>query len=241
MSESKELSTGSSLGDLFGNGGALSTQTADDLKALDAMTSSSTFLQRMQLYSKGKSGASGTIIEGGHFGIPKSSDDILDLGTSVDMLVIARKAKAIDMSDIENIIVSNSPSDSEFKRIVEAADTTRDSGCAYGPTYLVYERSTSSFYELFMGNKSGRYASGKINEFLPSVVDGTPSFPTMTLASEYITKGKWNWFAPKPSACLTAIDLPDTEALKNEIERFMKPEGEEGVETVEAPASNRKR
>ncbi len=241
MSESKELSTGSSLGDLFGNGGVLATQTADDLKALDAMTSSSTFLQRMQLYSKGKSGASGTIIEGGHFGIPKSSDDILDLGTSVDMLVIARKAKAIDMSDIDNIIVSNSPSDNEFKRIVDAADNTRDSGCAYGPTYLVYERSTSSFYELFMGNKSGRYASGKINEFLPSVVDGTPSFPTMTLASDYITKGKWNWFAPKPSACLTAIDLPDTEALKNEIERFMKPEGEEGVETVEAPASNRKR
>lgn len=241
MSESKELTTETSLGDLFGNGGALSTQTADDLKALDAMTSSSSFLQRMQLYSKGKSGASGTIIEGGHFGIPKSSDDILDLGKSVDLLVIARKAKAIDMSDTDNIIVSNSPADAEFKRIVDLADNTRDSGCAYGPTYLVYERSTSSFYELFMGNKSGRYASAKINEFLPSVVDGTPTFPTMTLASEYITKGKWNWFAPKPSAGLTAIDLPSADVLKSEIERFMKPEGEEGVETVDAPASSRKR
>ena len=101
---SKELTTNTSLGDLFGNGGALSTQTAADLKALDAMTSSSAFLQRMQLYSKGKSGATGTIIEGGHFGIPRSSDDIVDLGTSVDMLVIARKAKAIDMSDTDNII-----------------------------------------------------------------------------------------------------------------------------------------
>jgi hypothetical protein len=238
---SKELTTNTSLGDLFGNGGVLSTQTADDLKALDAMTSSSAFLQRMQLYSKGKSGATGTIIEGGHFGIPRSSDDIVDLGTSVDMLVIARKAKAIDMSDTDSIIVSNSPADAEFKRIVDLADNTRDSGCAYGPTYLVYERSTSSFYELFMGNKSGRYASGKINEFLPSIVDGTPSFPTMTLNSEYITKGKWNWFAPKPTAGLTPIDLPNAEALKSEIEKFMKAEGEEGVETVEAPASGRKR
>ena len=238
---SKELTTNNSLGDLFGNGGALATQTGADLKALDAMTSSSAFLQRMQLYSKGKSGAAGTIIDGGHFGIPRSSDDIVDLGTSVDMLVIARKAKAIDMSDTDNIIVSNSPADAEFKRIVDLADNTRDSGCAYGPTYLVYERSTSSFYELFMGNKSGRYASGKINEFLPSLVDGTPTFPTMTLNSEYITKGKWNWFAPKPTAGLTAIDLPDAEALKSEIEKFMKAEGEEGVETVEAPASSRKR
>lgn len=239
---SNELTTNTSLGDLFGAGGALSTQTAEDLKALDAMTSSSSFLQRMQLYSKGKSGASGTIIDGGHFGIPRSSDDIVDLGKSVDMLVIARKAKAIDMSDTDNIIVSNSPSDAEFKRIVDLADNTRDSGCAYGPTYLVYERSTSSFYELFMGNKSGRYASAKINEFLPSVgEDGTPNFPTMTLTSEYITKGKWNWFAPKPTAGLTAIDIPNAEALKSEIERFMKPEGEEGVETVEAPASSRKR
>ena len=238
---SKELTTNNSLGDLFGNGGALATQTGADLKALDAMTSSSAFLQRMQLYSKGKSGAAGTIIDSGHFGIPRSSDDIVDLGTSVDMLVIARKAKAIDMSDTDNIIVSNSPADAEFKRIVDLADNTRDSGCAYGPTYLVYERSTSSFYELFMGNKSGRYASGKINEFLPSLVDGTPTFPTMTLNSEYITKGKWNWFAPKPTAGLTAIDLPDAEALKSEIEKFMKAEGEEGVETVEAPASSRKR
>lgn len=238
---SKELTTNNSLGDLFGSGGALSTQTGADLKALDAMTSSSAFLQRMQLYSKGKSGASGTIIDGGHFGIPRSSDDIVDLGTSVDMLVIARKAKAIDMSDTDNIIVSNSPADAEFKRIVDLADNTRDSGCAYGPTYLVYERSTSSFYELFMGNKSGRYASGKINEFLPSLVDGTPTFPTMTLNSEYITKGKWTWFAPKPTAGLTAIDLPNAEALKSEIEKFMKAEGEEGVETVEAPASSRKR
>lgn len=236
---SNELSV---LNELFAGENALSTRSADELRELDAMSNASSFLQRLQLYSKGKSGPNGTIIEGGHYGIPKSGEEIEDLGNSIDVLVIDRKAKAIDMSDTDNIIVSNDTKSDEFKRIVDMADNVKDSGCAYGPTYLVYERSTRTFYEFFCGNKSGRYESSKINAYLPvtqamieaGVTKETePRFSKpMTLKSQYVKKGKWEWFAPKAEDCLTPIDLPPAEQLRSEIERFRKIEAPE-VETVD--------
>lgn len=248
MSESKELSV---LNELFTGENALSTQTADELRELDAMSKASSFLQRLQLYSKGKSGPNGTIIEGGHYGIPKSGDEIEDLGNSIDVLVIARKAKAIDMSDTDNIIVSNDTKSEEFKRIVDMADNVKDSGCAYGPTYLVFERSTRQFFEFFCGNKSGRYESSKINTYLPitaAMIDAgltnetEPRFAKpMTLKSQYVKKGKWEWFAPKAEDCLQTIDLPPAAQIKAEVERFMKVEAPE-VETVDdSKQSKRKR
>jgi hypothetical protein len=236
---SNELSV---LNELFAGENALSTQSASELRELDAMSNATSFLQRLQLYSKGKSGPNGTLIEGGHYGVPKSGEDIEDLGNSIDVLVIDRKAKAIDMSDTDNIIVSNDTKSDEFKRIVDMADNVKDSGCAYGPTYLVYERSTRQFYEFFCGNKSGRYESSKINTYLPvtqamieaGVTKETePRFSKpMTLKSQYVKKGKWEWFAPKAEDSLTPIDLPPADQLRSEIERFRKIEAPE-VETVD--------
>jgi len=247
MSDKNELSV---LNELFAGENALTTQSADELRELDAMSTSSSFLQRLQLYSKGKSGPNGTLIEGGHYGVPKSAENIVDLGNSLDLLVIARKAKAIDMSDTDNIIVSNDTKSDEFKRIVDMADNVKDSGCAYGPTYLVYERSTRSFYEFFCGNKSGRYESSKINTFLPvttamieaGVTNETePRFAKpMTLKSKYTKKGKWEWFSPVAEECLNPIDLPTADQLRSEIERFAKLEVPE-VEAVTEPTSKRKR
>lgn len=237
------------LNELFGGENALATQSVDDLKALDAMSSSSSFLRRIQLYSKGKSNASGTLVGAGNFGVPESSEKIVDLGNSIDVLVIARKAKAIDMSDTSNIIVTNDTTSAEFKRIVDLADNTRDSGCAYGPTYLIYERGTGSFYEFFCGNKSARYASSNINGYLPvtqAMIDAglsneeAPRFSKpMTLKSKYIKKDRFEWFAPEVEDSLTAIDLPTADVLRTEIERFMKIEKPE-VEVAETTNSRKR-
>ena len=246
MSENKELSV---LNELFEGENALATQSAEELRELASLSQASSFLQRLQLYSKGKSGPSGTIIEGGHFGVPQG-DNIEDLGNSIDVLVLARKAKAIDMSDSDNIIVTNDTTSDEFKRIEDMANNVKDSGCAYGPTYLVYERSTRKFYEFFCGNKSGRVESSKINEYLPvtnaMITAGVtnekePRFAKpMTLKSSYVKKGKWEWFAPKAEDCLQKIDLPTADALRSEMERFLKKESPE-VQTASEDSRQSKR
>jgi hypothetical protein len=239
------------LNELFTGENALYQQSEEELRQLDRMSSASSFLQRLQLYAKGKSGAKGTIIEAGHYGVPKSGDEILDLGDTIDVYPLFRKPKAIDMSDTDNIIVSNTPGSKEFARIEDMADNVKDSGCAYGPAYLVYERSTATFYEFFCGNKSGRREASEINKYLPvtpQMIDlGTtqekePRFARpMTLTSEFAKKGKWEWFAPKAQECLTPFDLPSIDQIKFEIERFRKLEDAEVEVVEEGQTSKRKR
>lgn len=227
------------LNELFG-GGALSTKTADELKTLDDLSQATSFLPRIQLYSGGKA-VKKKLIEEGHFGQPKSADEVISFGAAIDVLVIDRKAKAIDMSDTDDIIVSNEPSSKEFQRIVEESNN-KDSGCAWGPTYLVFERSTGKFYEFFCGSKSARYESSTINNYLPVTPEMIEAGVTeekkprgpkpLTLSSQYIEKGKWAWYAPKASDCLTPFDkLFTKDQLVDEIERFQKREDPK-VETV---------
>lgn len=241
-----ELAT---LGELFSGDNAILTQTEESLKTLSEMSKAGSFLPRLQLYSKGKTGPKGTIIEPGHYGIPRSEDEIEDLGKSVDVLAICYKPKAIDMSNREMVLVYNDPKNKEFERIREAADNTKDSGCAWGPTYLVYERSTSGFYEFFCGSKSARYESSKISVYLPVTQDMVkrgltkekkPRFSKpLTLGSQYMKRGNWDWFAPKASDCLTPFDFPSKDQIIMEVERFRKIEEPE-VETVDEDTKSKR-
>jgi len=255
MSKKNELAVVSQqLGTLFS--GVIGDEASKALIDSDSLSQGSKFLKRIQLFSGGKL-VKKKLIEEGHFGVPLGAEKVTDLGESIDLLVIWRKPKAIDMSDTDNLIVSNDPSSSEFKRIVEMADHVKDSGCAYGPAYLVYERSTGQFYEFFAGNASGRVESSNINNYLPvtqqAIAAGKapkgvtePRFCVpMTLRSQYVEKGKFSWFAPKSEDCLTPFDYPGMDVIQEQMKLFMKKE-DSGVKTVskeeaEAGRTSRKR
>lgn len=243
---STELTT---LNNLFADGGALAKQSAKNMKQLDALSKATDFLPRIQLYTKGKA-IDKDLIEKGHYGIPRSGDQIDDLGKSIDVIPLALKAKAIDMSDPENLIISNDVDSEEFKRIEEMASTP-NSGCAVGPTYLVYERSTGSFYEFFCGSKSAIRESVKINQYLPVTPlmiqenltkEKEPRFAKpLTLGVQLLEKGNWTWHAPRVQDCLTPFDnLPDREELVKQIEKFLKKE-DSGVETVTEETKSKRR
>ena len=68
----------------------------DDLYA--ELAKGGDYLGRMQLYTKGKAVNKG-LIPPGHYGIPERDDEIIDLGTTVDIIPLARRPKAIDMTD----------------------------------------------------------------------------------------------------------------------------------------------
>ena len=73
----------------------------------------------------------------------------------MDLLPLARRPKAIDMTDMEALVISYDMESEEFKRIA-AKSAESDSHCQYGPSFLVYERTTGRFLEFFCGNKSSR-------------------------------------------------------------------------------------
>src|SRR5689334_12877813 len=142
----------------------LSTQVGGN-DVYDELAKGGDFLARLQLYTKGKAIDKG-LIKPGHYGIPVSEDEIIDLGESIDLLVIARRPKAIDMTDKEAIIVVHDHTSAEFQRIA-ATSLEKESHCMYGPSFLVFERSTAKFYEYFCGSKSTRTEAKKIYPFMP--------------------------------------------------------------------------
>lgn len=239
------------LSEMFSGDNQLAVvQSADELRQLDSLAQSRSFTPRIQLYTKGKAVDKG-LISIGHYGIPKSADEIQDLGKSIDIIPFWRKAKAMDMSDTDNLIVSHDPNSEEFKRIVKLADSTQDSGCAYGPSYLVWERSTNAFYEIFFGTKSARYESPNVNKYLPVTAAMIEAGSTdekeprgaipLTLSAQYLERGRFSWYAPKAEDCLTPfVNLPSMDQLRAETERFFKPD-EAGAKVVTEKPSSRKR
>ena len=124
----------------------------------------------------------------------------------------------MDVSDRDAIVtVFDNTEDEEFKRIIAAP---KNSGCFWGPTFLIYERSTAAFYELFFNNASGRSEAGKFRAFLPTEENGgVPSAATLT--SRYKTKGEWGWHVPVISKCTLEFDAaPSIEVINAAVEKF---------------------
>lgn len=224
-----------------------STQLGPD-EVFNDLAKSGDFLGRMQLYTKGKAINRG-LIPPGHYGVPESGEDITDLGDSVDILPLARRPKAMDLSDKEAIIVSYDVNSEEFQQI-EAMANEKDSSCMYGPSFLVYERSTGRFFEFFCGSKSSRGESKKLFPFLPlttkdielrGLTDQEPHGPIpATLKVKLVEKGTFSWHAPAIVKCSTPFsNLPAMEVIVKEIEKFTSAKGS-SVERVAEDTGKRR-
>lgn len=224
-----------------------STQVGSD-ETFNELAKSGDFLGRLQLYTKGKAIDKG-LIRPGHYGIPESADEIVDLSDTIDIIPLARRPKAIDMSDKEAIIVCHDHESDEFKRIA-AKSLEKESHCMYGPSFLVFERSSGRLLEFFCGSKSTRGEAKKIYPFLPlteadiaarDLFGADPHGPLpLTLKSRLVEKGTYSWHVPVVVKCSTPFtSLPSMAAIVREIEKFVNVK-DDGVEKVSEEQANRR-
>lgn len=204
------------------------------------------FLGRLQLYTKSKVNALGLIPQG-HYGIPESNEEITDLGTSVNFLPLARRPKAIDMTDLAALIMSYDMESAEFKRIKDAAGES-NSHCQFGPSFLIYEQSTCRFLEFFCGNKSNKQEAKKLFPFLPltqATIDAKaaagndvsglmPHDPLPVTMKVKLAENKFGtWHVPVVTKCSLPFEhLPSEEQMVQEIVKFLTVK-DNGVERVE--------
>jgi len=215
-----------------------STQRGSDA-GFDDLSKGGEFLARLHLYSKGVAINRG-LIQPGHWGIPEGDEDVTDLGTSVDLLPLARRPKALDMSDKDAIIVNYDMESEAFQRIADAS-MEQDSGCMYGPSFLVIERSTGRFLEWFCGTKSTRSEAKKIYPYLPLTeqdiaarkLDVEPHGPLpFTMNIKLVERKRFSWHVPVVVKCSTPFTaLPSVDRIYKEVERFINPQ-DSGVEKV---------
>jgi hypothetical protein len=209
-------------------------QMGDDA-IYDDIAKTTTRLPRLMLYTKGKP-IDRKLIGPGHYGIPESADEITELGPSIDLLVLARRPKAVDMSDSDEIITSFDPDSAKFTRIA-ARSLEKESNCMYGPSFLVIERNNLHRpLEFFCGTKSSRAEAKKIYTFLAlsaqqiearGLKDEKPHGPlAMTLTARLVEEGKYSWHVPVANECTTPFTelLADTKII-DDITTFITAEG----------------
>jgi hypothetical protein len=211
-----------------------STQISTDDQFAE-LARASNCLERLQLYTKGKA-VNRKLIEAGNYGIPVNDEAVNDLGSQIDIVPLARRPKAIDMSDSEAILVSYAPDSEEFKRIA-AQSLEKEPQCLYGPSFLVFERSQGAFLEFFCGNKSSRSEAKNIYPYLPltqadidaqaargkDVTGLVPHGPLpLTLKSRLLKKGTYSWHLPVVAKCNEPFtNLPGTDEIAKEIAAFL--------------------
>lgn len=230
-----------------------STQLADDAVFND-LAKSNEFLARLQLYTKG-SAVNRKLIGPGEFGIPESDEQIIGLGESVDVIALARRPKALDMSDKDAILVSYDAKSATFQDI-KARSGEQDSGCMWGVSFLFIERTTGRLVEFFCGTKSTRAEAGKIYPFLPlsaeqikakeanneDVTDLEPHGPlSLTMKSKLVETAKYSWHVPVVVPCSTPFKrLPAVEVINDAVTKFLTVK-DGGSEKVTEPAAGKKR
>lgn len=187
------------------------------------------FLPRLQLVTKGKY-VDKSLIAPGHYGVPSGDDEIADLGATIDILPLAVRSKALDTTSDPPLAVFDEEDD-VYKEIVDRAGG-KDSGCMFGPSFLVFERNTGQFYEFFCGNKSARMEAANFKKYLPVNEEKATQFGLdahgpipCTLRAKYIERKKYSWHAPLVGKCSTPINnLPALEVVIEQINKFENPD-----------------
>ena len=223
-----------------------------DLVSMEQLTELSKgvdFLQRIQLVTKGKY-VDHSKIAPGHYGVPQTGgEEIVDLGAEIDILPLCVRPKALDMRDREAVIAVYDMDSPAFQDIKTLA-AQPGGGCMWGPSFLVFERGTGKFYELFMGNKSARAESGNLIKFLAvseetATRQGADSHGPLpcTLKARYATRGQHGWHVPVVTKCSEPFtNLPEMDAIREEVTKFteIKDNGVQNVTEEEAEAVTRR-
>jgi len=219
-----------------------------NLGELTKLTKSTSYLRRIQLYTKGKA-VDTRLIDPGCFGVP-IAEKIQNLGPEIDIIPLVIRSKAIDAKDRDAVIVSYDETTDVFNEIRERTQV-KDSKCMWGFAFLVYERSTADFYEMFFGTKTARNEVPNVVPFLPRTPDQEaamteqlgkapqPSGPC-TIKSKYITKGDWGWHAPVAHPCSTPFKGFNPEIALEQMNKFVALK-DSVIEKVEEEESGRAR
>ena len=228
MSDETALSTGASIG-----GVQLPASKYASAEEFNSVITAASFLPRLQLFGANSGPAKEGKIQMGRYGIVRSKDSIIDVGASVNCLVLGMRLKAMEIAE-EGIISKYNPKDEEFKRIAATADADGESGCMYGAEFLLYLPDQKEFVSFFMSSKSARREAPVLNGLLGKAA---------TVGVKLVKTKKYSWHAPSVTICSAPLSPPDTDKLLEEANKFANPP-ESDVESTkphEAAATSRNR
>lgn len=221
----------------------VTTEAPVDLKALQTNPNASdaifselakggNWLPRLQLFSTAskevKAGKTELINQ---YVIVKGKDNFDIVGKEIPVLPLSWRAKAMQFHD-GSVISKFDPTDDGFKKIAEKSGT-QNSGCMYGPEFLLYVPDRKAFVSFFMGSVSARIEAPNLKSFLDEQV-------AATLGSKFLSNKKGAWQSPTAKSCTTPFEVPEDAAIIEQVAKFNNPPKDE-VEAADAGTGDRAR
>ncbi|HDZ14088.1 hypothetical protein LCGC14_0646460 [marine sediment metagenome] len=177
----------------------------------DDIVASGDYLGRLQLFgSKSDAVAEGSI-SAAHYGLVKD-DEITDLGEEIDVILVGWRPKALDTSG-DSLIIDHDANSSVFAEIKERSGI-RDSGCMYGPEFLVWLPEQAVFATYYMSSKTARREAKKV---LPLVGKAA------TFKCHLIETAKYKWHGPLVFPCSAPMVALSEDKVRAEWAKFINP------------------
>ncbi len=196
-------------------------QKHDD-KVFNELAKAGEWLPRIQLFGGNSKEVKRGTFAMGHYGLVRSKDSIEDIGAQFDCVVCAWHPKAMRIIQGESIDNYYDPTKAEFHKIV-ADSEIEDSGCMYGPEFLVWLPQQSLFALFYFSNKTMRRESPNMRQLL---------LKAATVKAHLIETKKYSWHGPVVLACTTPItNEPAIEELTKVVTTFTNSKDSE-AETV---------
>jgi hypothetical protein len=195
--------------------------------------SGSGFLPLLQLCSGKSEAVMEEHVPMNHYAIRRGKEDYVVLEKEIDILIITWRPRALDTSDRSNIRSSFDVKSELFLEIKKKSGET-NSGCQFGPEYLVWIPSERIFATFYMGSKTARNESRKVHQLCTNregkFVGGPITLKSRGLSN---TSGQ-KWQAPLATRCSTPFDVPDEEMAIEMQTDFLAPREQPGAEKIKA-------
>lgn len=189
------------------------SRVALDLKRLKEQ-STTIPVGNVDLYTAKHGPAIRGLITAGHFGV-SDEDELVDLGATIDVLLLAGRPKAVDATRPRKPIVSIDRRSEEFKRIQERSERG-EGDCKIGISLLLFEQ-LHGFLEFFCSNfRSRPVAYGAYKQFL---------FRDAQRPVRFLSQKSGEWHSPVAiESPATFTNMPHVKVLSAAINEFQDGE-----------------
>jgi hypothetical protein len=202
---------------------------ADD-KVFGAIASTVSFLPRLMLMGATSNAVKEGKIGMGRWGFVRGKDQIEDLTPETTVLVLSWRPKAMKIDKDVVTSVYNHKSKT-FSEIAALADSGKqDTGCMYGPEFLVWLPTLGVFGSYFMSSKTSRREAPNLKGLM---------FKSALLRIQLIKSGKHTWHGPVVSMYSQPLaSMPNREDTTEQVMKFNNPPE---TEQEEAPPEDETR
>lgn len=184
----------------------------------------SDYLCRIQMCSNKSKLVALNKIQRLHYAYIVNKDTFTDLGTELDVWPITWRPLALDMNG--DVPIKAYQPKSQIFMDIAACSEGENSGCTYGPEFMVWVPAIRKFASIHWGSISARIEAPN---FKKKMDDGK----AVTLTAKTVEGKKWIYDVMVVNACSTPFDLPPQDKTIEQVNKWIAEQTAKPLEAAD--------